>query len=211
MTRSVPQRCLLVATTNRKKLEELEDALAGLGLTLVSLGAVADPPDVEETGSTFEENADRKAAILSRHSGLWTLADDSGLEVDALGGLPGVRSARFASDGRHNATDSENRDKLLTELRGVPAAARTARFQCAISVAKDGAVRLRAHGTAEGTILTEGRGSLGFGYDPLFVPRGDSRTFAEMPPAEKRSVSHRARAIEAIRGPLARLLETSSP
>ena len=202
MTMAGAPRRLLVATTNRKKLAELADALRDFDCRLESLADVDNAPVVEETGATFEENAELKAVALSRHTGLLTLADDSGLEVDALEGRPGVHSARYASEGPGNASDAANRVKLLTELRGVPPENRTARFRCAIAVAKDGKVVLRSSGAVEGTILTEERGSGGFGYDPLFVPVGFDRTFAELPLEAKQKISHRGNALRALRARL---------
>jgi len=202
LTMAGAPRRLLVATTNRKKLAELADALRDFDCRLESLADVDNAPVVEETGATFEENAELKAVALSRHTGLLTLADDSGLEVDALEGRPGVHSARYASEGPGNASDAANRVKLLTELRGVPPENRTARFRCAIAVAKDGKVVLRSSGAVEGTILTEERGSGGFGYDPLFVPVGFDRTFAELPLEAKQKISHRGNALRALRARL---------
>jgi len=189
---------LVVASANRKKLAELIELLRGAPVEIVSAAELS-LPDVEETGSTFEENAAIKAIAASRASGMLALADDSGLEVDALGGAPGVRSARYASNGPGNASDADNRAKLLSALRDVAEGRRTARFRCAIAVARGEEVVLRADGSVEGAILDRERGSLGFGYDPLFVPRGATRTFAEMPPDEKARWSHRARALAALR------------
>jgi XTP/dITP diphosphohydrolase len=205
------RRVLLVATTNKKKLVEIEEALRGLDVELRTLADVKGAPEVDETGATFEENAALKAAALSTHSGLLTLADDSGLEVDALGGKPGVHSARYASAGPGNASDAANRAKLLTELAGVPTARRTARFRCAIAVARGGDVVLRSEGAVEGTILTEERGAGGFGYDPLFVPEGLDKTFGELPAAVKQSVSHRGRALRALFARLAETLGVTRP
>jgi XTP/dITP diphosphohydrolase len=202
---------LLIATTNAKKLAELEEALAGLPVRLVGLDSFAGLAEVAETGATFEENAALKAVGVASQAFMLTLADDSGLEVDALDGRPGVRSARYASTGDANATDAANRAKLLAELRGVPAAKRTARFRCAIAVARGEEVVLTAAGAVEGRILEAERGSGGFGYDSLFVPLLETqqngmsqitaaeRTFAEMPAEEKLALSHRGRAIAALR------------
>lgn len=199
---------LLVATTNAKKLAELVELLAGAPVRIVGSGDVAGLPEVEESGITFEENAALKATSASAASGFLALADDSGLEVDALGGAPGVRSARYAAaeGAAANASDAANRAKVLRELAGVPAARRTARFRCAIAVARDGKVVLRAAGAVEGTILERERGTGGFGYDPLFVPRGHDRTFAEMSSHEKAALSHRGRALAALRHGLLTLL-----
>jgi XTP/dITP diphosphohydrolase len=152
-------------------------------------------PDVEETGETFEENARLKALAGSSHYDGWVLADDSGLEVDALGGAPGVRSARFAGD---NADMAENRALLLEKLREVRGKERCGRFHCVLALAKGGEVLRVFHGTIEGVITPAERGSGGFGYDPLFVPEGSCRTFAEMAGAQKHALSHRGRALAAL-------------
>lgn len=213
---------LLVATTNQHKLGELRQLLAELPLDLIAPTDVwKAPPTVIEDGVTFAENARKKAVSLARASGLLTLADDSGLEVDALGGAPGVRSARFAHE---RATDGENRAALLAALDALgmddpisirnigaealsaPGAAElTARFRCALALV-DPAADMRvyeADGTCEGSITRTGRGGGGFGYDPLFVVEGGSRTMAELSHDEKNAVSHRGRAIVAMRPHLA--------
>ena len=167
---------------------------------LVSLDDLGVPGDPDETGATFETNAAIKARAGARATGLPTLADDSGIEVDALGGRPGVRTRRFA--GEH-ATDAQNNAHLLEALREVPAALRGARYVCVLTVAlPDGAVRhpptlVRARGTCRGRIATEPRGSGGFGYDPIFEPASEppgGRTLGLWTPAEKHAISHRARA-----------------
>jgi XTP/dITP diphosphohydrolase len=197
---------LVVVSANRKKLAELLSLTADLPVCLRSALEFPDLPPVKETGLTFAENAALKAVSASRATGLLALADDSGLEVDALGGAPGVHSARYAATGQGNATDAANRAKLLEALRGVPPVRRAARFRCALAVAREGNVVLRAEGSVEGTILSEERGSGGFGYDPLFLPAGSARTFAEMEAEEKARFSHRARAIEALKPRLRELL-----
>jgi XTP/dITP diphosphohydrolase len=190
---------ILVATHNPKKLEELARILAagGAGVELLSLQSFPGVPPAPETGATFAENARGKALWYARRTDQLCLADDSGLEVDALQGAPGVRSARYAGPG---ASDAENRRKLLAELQGVPPPRRAARFRCAVALADEGAVIFEAEGVAEGTILADERGRGGFGYDPLFHSAELGRTFAEADPAEKDRVSHRRRA-------LARLLD----
>src|SRR5262245_30578719 len=202
---------LLVASGNPKKRRELMELLAGAPVEVIGPEVFPNLPDVEETGATFEANADLKAVSASAHAGILALADDSGLEVDALGGRPGVHSARYASEGAANASgtanaggaanasDEANRAKLLRELAGVPEERRTARFRCAIAVARGGKVVLRSAGAVEGRILEAERGSGGFGYDSLFVPRGHERTFAELSSQEKASLSHRGRALAALR------------
>lgn len=201
---------LLLASGNRKKLAELEALAAGLGVRVVTPREVGPLPEVDEDGATFEENAWKKAAAFARASGLAAIADDSGLEVDALGGAPGVRSARYA--GVHG-DDAANNRKLLAALAAVPDGARTARFVCAIAVAApDGVALGRARGTVAGRITRAPRGEAGFGYDPLFecvdpeLPaplRG--RTFGELTHDEKALVSHRARALASLRATLADL------
>ena len=181
---------LLIATRNRHKTGELA-ALLGADFQVEDLTAHPGMPEIEETGATFLENATLKALAASRHfgGGLLVLADDSGLEVDALGGAPGVRSARFAGPG---ATDCENTALLLARLGN--AAERAARFRCAIAIARGGALAATFEGACEGRILGTPRGCEGFGYDPVFVPEGDTRTFAELPGELKNRISHRARA-----------------
>jgi guanylate kinase len=187
---------VVLASANAGKLRELAALLAPLALEIVpqaTLG-IGSPP---ETGETFLANALLKARHASAHAGLPALADDSGLEVDALGGRPGVYSARYAYDG---ASDAENLDHLLTELSAVPDGKRKARYQCVIALvrsAQDDAP-LIARGTWEGYIARRPRGQGGFGYDPVFVPGGGSRTAAELSAAEKNAVSHRGQALAAL-------------
>jgi len=190
---------LFVASTNRKKLAELVQVLAGAGVQIVSSADFPGLPEVDETGGTFAENAQLKAVSASGYTGLLSLADDSGLEVDALGGAPGVRSARFAAAGAGNASDEANRKKLLEELVNVAAPQRTARFRCAIAVAFRGKVVLQSSGAVEGIIIERERGTGGFGYDSLFVPSGFVKTFAELSAAEKSEISHRAQALVALK------------
>ena len=192
---------LLIASDNAKKRAELEALLAPLGLELATPSGVGGLPDVEEDQPTFAGNARLKAVSGARASGLWTLADDSGLEVDALGGAPGVRSARFA--GRHG-DDQANNALLLERLRGLPAERRGARFVCALALARpDGSVALDLEGEVRGRILDAPRGGGGFGYDPLFLftePgfEQSGRVFGELAPAEKALVSHRGRALRRL-------------
>lgn len=188
---------LVLATNNAGKLRELRRLLAGLPIEVLSLEqALGRPLVVEETGDSFAANAELKARAASLASGLPALADDSGLEVDALGGRPGVRSARYAGE---QATDQENNRRLLQELEGVAEPARTARFRCVIALAlPDGRVQSVA-GSCEGLILDEPRGSGGFGYDPLFsVPELAGASFAELSPLDKDRVSHRGRALRQL-------------
>ena len=186
---------LLVATANQGKLREVEAALAPLGIDVVGLSALSDATPVEETGATFLENAKLKAEVYSRRTDLPVLADDSGLEVDALEGRPGVLSARF---GGPQLSDVARCKAVLKGLVDVPEEARTARFQCVLAVARGGRTLATFEGAAEGRILRELRGKNGFGYDPIFLQAESGRTFAEMTPEEKDAVSHRGRALAAL-------------
>jgi XTP/dITP diphosphohydrolase len=193
---------IVLASSNPGKLRELAALLAPLRVQLISQGelGIAAP---EETGTTFRENALLKARAAARQSGLPALADDSGLEVDALGGRPGVRSARYAGAA---ASDSANLERLLRELEAVPAGARRARYQCVIACVRsaEDAQPLIATGTWEGHIARVPAGSGGFGYDPLFVPAGETCTAAQLLPARKNALSHRAQALHALIAGLAR-------
>lgn len=180
---------LLVATKNAHKTREIAEIL-GPDWSVTDLTAHPEIDGAEETGETFPENAILKATHGSRLFDGLVLADDSGLEVDALGGAPGVRSARYAGE---KASDEANRNKLLLALGDT--AARTARFRCAMAIAHAGRLVGTCEGAVEGFILNEPRGTGGFGYDPLFVPEGFSETFAELPSATKNGLSHRGRAL----------------
>ena len=184
---------LLVATRNRNKVRELEALLADTELKVRSYRDFPGAPEVPETGQTFAENATTKAVTLATHTGRLTIADDSGLEVDALDGRPGVISARYAGP---NATDVENNEKLLGELEGVPEPQRTARFRCAIALATPEGLIGVVEGVCDGRIATEPGGTEGFGYDPIFVKDDMVKTFAELPLELKNRVSHRGRALE---------------
>lgn len=180
---------LLVATRNQGKLRELAALLADVPFTLVSLDDVGIDADVEETGATLEENATLKAEAYARLSGLPSLADDSGLEVEALGGEPGPRSSRYAGEG---ATDAQRIAFLLKKLDNIPEDAWRARFRCVIAVAWP-SEQVELHtGTCEGRIVRSPRGSSGFGYDPVFFLPGHGKTMAELTPEEKNRVSHRS-------------------
>jgi XTP/dITP diphosphohydrolase len=199
---------LLLATANPGKLRELRAILAGLPVELVGLadaGAGA-PPEVQETGATFGDNALLKARTYAAWSGLATVADDSGLEVDALGGAPGVRSARYAGP---EASDQANLDRLLTELEGVPPERRTARFRCAAVLFDPRLGTWQAEAAWEGRLLDAPRGTGGFGYDPVFVPDGWTRTSAEVDAATKDAASHRGRAFRALRPAIQRWAEAA--
>jgi len=187
---------LLVSTRNAHKVGEIREIL-GPRFRVCDLSALPDMPDVEETGDTFEENAGLKALAASARFDGWVIADDSGLEVDALGGDPGVRSARYAGIP---SDDHANNALLLKNLKGVRGKARSARFRCVIVLAKSGEKLGSFSGSVEGTIINAPRGTGGFGYDPLFVPDGHCETFAQLGAGIKNSLSHRARALEGLSG-----------
>ena len=157
-------------------------------------------PDVEETGRTYLENALLKARAVAAALGEPALADDSGIEVDALGGRPGPRSARFAGD---RATDEQNLDELIRSVRGVPAAGRTARYRCVAALALPDGREVHSEGICEGTLVPKPRGTRGFGYDPIFLPAGWDRTMAELADDEKDRISHRGRALRGLRDAVA--------
>jgi XTP/dITP diphosphohydrolase len=192
-------RRILIATSNPGKLRDFAGAAAPHGIEIASLANFASLPEVKEDGDTFEANARKKAAHYSRYAaGDIVLADDSGLEVDALGGAPGVHSARYAADQPHlltnNTDDQANNARLLRELKKVLPEKRTGRFVCVIAAARDGETLAVFRGQAEGLILDRPRGSNGFGYDPLFYFPQLQKTFAELTPEEKASYSHRGEA-----------------
>ncbi len=190
----------VLATANPHKVAELAGMFAGLDVELVAKPAAVALP--EETGRTFLANARLKARAVALATGEVALADDSGLEVDALGGDPGVISARYAGPG---ATDADNNAKLLAELDGIHGPNRRARFRCVlVLVAPDGR-ELTADGRIEGFVLEAAQGRGGFGYDPLFQPEGDTRSFAEYAREEKNAVSHRGRAAQKLRESLTRI------
>jgi XTP/dITP diphosphohydrolase len=190
---------LVLATANPDKAAEIQDILGAAGIVL--LHRPAGLPDVEETGDTLVENARLKARAICDATGQAAVADDTGLEVDALGGAPGVYSARYA--GEH-ATYSDNVAKLLEELADTSAADRRARFVAVAFVLFPDSTEIWAQGSVDGRIAEVARGTGGFGYDPLFVPdEGDGRTFAEMSPAEKHAFSHRGRAFRELAAKLA--------
>lgn len=194
---------LLIATHNRGKLSEYQALFADLPLELVTLDDVGIRDEVEETGATLAENARLKALAYARASGLLTLADDSGLEVDALDGAPGVYSKRYAGDDK---SDAERNAFLLAKLRDVPAGERRARFCCVIALATPVGNLWQASGTCEGEIAFDARGTNGFGYDPIFHVTERGVRMAELSTAEKNRVSHRARAADKARAVLAELV-----
>ena len=186
---------LLVSTRNAHKVHEIT-AILGPSFRVSDLSALVSTPEIAETGDTFEENATLKAVAVSRLNGGWVIADDSGLEVDALGGAPGVYSARYSGN---EATDSRNNALLLKNLQNVREEERTARFHCVIVLARDGNKLAAFDGAVEGIIANQPRGSGGFGYDPLFIPQGFCETFGELPATTKNRLSHRAMALQRLR------------
>lgn len=194
---------LLIATRNPGKLKEYEQLLAGLPVTLTYLSGEGIAHEVEETGETFADNAIHKAEEYARISGLLTLADDSGLEVDALDGEPGVHSARYAGP---RATDEDRYQVLLERMRDVPWEERGARFRCVIAVAEPEGGVWTTEGTCEGVITLAPKGEHGFGYDPVFYLPDQEKTMAQLAPEVKNRMSHRARAAQEIRPILERIL-----
>ncbi len=192
-----PPELIIIGTRNAHKIEEINDKLRGLPLEFKGLDAYPDAPEIVENGETLLENAIKKAGELARATGEWVMADDSGLEVDALGGAPGVLSARYA--GVHGDYEGNNR-KLLREMAGIPTGKRTARFRCIIALAKPGGeIAFTVEGTVEGLIAEEPKGKHGFGYDPVFYLPDRGCTVAELTLEEKNQISHRARAVNAFR------------
>lgn len=192
---------LFLASRNEGKRREVAQILEPLGFSLRTPEEAGAPPGIEfpEDGDTFEDNALSKARALRALTGGWCLADDSGLEVDALGGSPGVRSARYAGCGGAAAErDRANLEKLLRELAGVAAPRRTARFVCVVALIGPDGAEIVARGECPGEIIETPRGRGGFGYDPVFVPHGYDRTMAELAPAEKNLISHRGRALRRL-------------
>lgn len=184
---------ILLATQNEGKVKELQELLVDAQIEVLSLRDIPDWEEVEETGSTFAENAALKARAAAKRTGYIALADDSGLEVDALGGAPGVYSARYAGEPKD---DERNNDKLLKSLEKVPDEERTGRFRCALVIATPDGKTSLTEGTVEGRILRARRGHDGFGYDPLFFMADFGRTMAELTMGQKNKLSHRAQAFQ---------------
>lgn len=187
---------LLLATRNQNKKKELRKIIGNWNVNLLTLDDMSDLPEVVEDGATFAENAIKKARTISALTGYITLADDSGLEVDALGGAPGIFSARFAGT---DADDVKNNQKLLALMGNISNEKRTARFVCVIAIATPEGSAQTAQGVCPGTIENAGRGQGGFGYDPLFIPQGYNKTFAELADEEKNEISHRGKALREAR------------
>lgn len=193
-------RTIVLATRNPGKCREIASVLEGTGVVLRSLADWPDLPEPDETAESFQRNARDKARYYATRTGLWCLADDSGLAVDALDGRPGVYSARFAddetpADADRAAVDAANNAKLLRLLEDVPEEQRTARFVCCLALAEGDDILLETRGTVEGVIGHQPRGNNGFGYDPLFHLPGKNCTTAELAPEEKNAISHRGQAV----------------
>ena len=185
---------IVLATRNKKKIEEIKRTTADLPLIILSLDNFPDCPETVEDRDSFEGNAIKKATEVCRYTGKTALADDSGLEVDALGGAPGIYSARYAGGG----SDVRNYEKLLDDLNNVPDNKRGARFVCCMAIAyPDGTIET-FFGYVKGSITREAKGKTGFGYDPVFIPEGHNITFAEMSGEEKDRLSHRGKAVEKV-------------
>ena len=188
---------IIAASQNKNKIKEIEAITKEFGMRVISRdeAGIADI-EITEDGETFEENSLKKAREIMKLSGKITIADDSGVAVDALSGEPGVHSARYAGD---ECDDKKNRDKLLEKLDGIPLAKRTARFVSVISMVYPDGREITARGESEGHIIFEERGANGFGYDCLFIPLGYDKTYAELSPEEKNKISHRANALKLLK------------
>lgn len=197
-------RSIVLGSRNRKKSREVAEILAPCGIEIASIADFPDASEVVEDGATFAENAAKKAAQPARQIGRWVIGEDSGLVVDALGGRPGIFSARFSGPG---ATDESNNRKLIAELAGVPLEKRTAAYVCSVALADPGGnIRLTSEARCRGLIIDEARGENGFGYDPYFLIREYHHTFGELPARVKHQISHRARALAALIPELLKLL-----
>ena len=197
------KKSCILATKNQGKIREFKELFSDMGIDFLSLNDVEAPPEIVEDGKNFFENAFKKAKTISEHYGVMAISDDSGLEVDALDGRPGIYSARFAGEG---ASDEENYLKLLQELEGVEDEKRTARFRCVMVAYRPDGKWIKAEGSLEGVITREPRGTKGFGYDPVFLVPALGKTLAEIPMEEKNKISHRARALQALRESIEEIL-----
>ncbi len=187
---------IIVATKNKGKIREIRKALKGLRLKIYSLNDFSDIPEIEEDGKSFHENALKKARFYSTYFGKLTIADDSGLEVDGLKGLPGIYSARYAGEG---ASDREKNQKLLREMEGVPISKRGARFRCVITIVSQDGREAISDGFCKGRIGFKEVGKKGFGYDPLFIIPQYGKTMAQLSIEEKNRISHRGKALRKLR------------
>lgn len=192
---------IVIASKNEGKIKEIKNALHGMDIELLSLADFPDVPEIIEDGNTFDDNAMKKAQIVYEQVKITTLADDSGLEVKYLHYKPGVHSKRFAGE---NANDDQNNDKLLKELEGVDMDRRRARFRSVIVLYNSLFNNISFEGKCEGYVIEERKGTNGFGYDPLFVPEGYTKTFAELDLVTKNKISHRGRALKNLRNYLER-------
>lgn len=210
---SLPQQTIVAATRNQHKIREIDQITRQFGMKIISRDEAGIPPvEIVEDGSSFEENSYKKAYEIMKLCGQITIADDSGIEADALGGAPGIYSARYAAmsddlsqdliPGR-DSDDKENNAKLMRLLAPYPYEERTGRFVSVITMVFPDGETITARGTVEGHILTEERGSGGFGYDPMFVPEGYDKTFGELPAELKNEISHRANALKSLQAQLA--------
>ncbi|SHN07623.1 XTP/dITP diphosphatase [Gracilibacillus kekensis] len=187
---------LIIATKNKGKMKDFIGLFEPFGIKVYSLSDLSEPvEDIEETGTTFQENAAIKAEAVCRMFNIPVIADDSGIEIDALNGAPGVYSARYAGEAKD---DLANLEKVLDELKGVPEEQRTGRFVCVLAIAQPGQKTIFKRGECEGTIGDQAIGEHGFGYDPIFYPAGSSRTMAELTLEEKNQISHRKNALDKI-------------
>lgn len=186
---------VIIATQNKGKAKDFEALFGPLGYEVLTLRDVAKDMDVEETGVTFEENAILKAEAVAEALQTTVIADDSGLEIDALNGEPGVYSARYAGEAK---SDEANIEKVLTKLEGVPEEQRTARFRCVLAIASPNKETVTYSGSCEGMILSERRGDHGFGYDPIFFVPNEGKAMAELLPEEKAAISHRGNALREL-------------
>jgi XTP/dITP diphosphohydrolase len=190
---------LILATRNKGKLKEIQVLLSDLDIDIISLGEAENAPHVVEDGKTFMENAFKKAKVIAEATGIMALADDSGLEVNALDGAPGVYSARYSGE---NASDASNNEKLLADLEGVSSGKRSAHFSCVIVVYHPSGRWISAESKCEGEITKKSIGDRGFGYDPVFYLPSLNRTMAQLSPEEKNSLSHRGKALAKLKAEL---------
>ncbi len=193
----------VIATRNRGKIKELKELLVDFGLDILPLDHFPQVGEIVEDGDTFFENAMKKAKTVSEKTGLMAIADDSGLEVDALKGAPGVYSARYAGE---DATDNQNYLKLLDKMKDIPTEKRGAQFRCVMVAYRPDGKWVSAEGVCRGRISPSPKGEQGFGYDPVFVPEGDTRTMAELTREEKNKISHRGKALEILKEKISELV-----
>ncbi|QQZ10679.1 XTP/dITP diphosphatase [Heyndrickxia vini] len=189
------EKQVIIATKNKGKAKEFEKMFSTFHIKVKTLLDFPEAIDVEETGSTFEENAILKAETISQQYNIMTIADDSGLVIDALDGRPGIYSARYAGEEKN---DEANIDKVLAEMIDIPNDDRSAKFYCALAIAIPGKETITVSGTCEGEILRERKGNNGFGYDPIFFIKDKGQTMAELPSEEKNRISHRAKAVDKL-------------